>query len=226
VGIRECTRQALAAGADGQKWLSELIWREFYQHILFHFPHVVSETFQPHYRDLMWPGEEAHWEAWVTGQTGYPIVDAAMRCFNATGWMHNRLRMIVASFLTKDLLIDYRRGEAYFARYLLDFDLASNNGGWQWAASTGCDAQPYFRIFNPVLQSLKFDPDGRFIREWVPELAGLEGRTLHAPSEASMMERISAGAEAYPDPVVDHHVQKERAVALLTRGAQPGGDSD
>jgi deoxyribodipyrimidine photo-lyase len=218
VSIREAARLALEAGRDGDKWFAELIWREFYQHILFHFPDVVDHPFQPQYRELVWPGEEAHWEAWVEGKTGYPIVDAAMRCFNATGWMHNRLRMVVASFLTKDLLLDYRRGEAHFARYLLDFDLASNNGGWQWASSMGCDAQPYFRIFNPVLQSRKFDPEGRFIRQWLPELREVSDDAIHAPWESSEFDLLAAGVrlgDQYPAPIVDHQVQKARAVALL-----------
>jgi len=180
---------------------------------------VVKDTFQPQYRDLVYPGAEADWQAWCEGKTGYPIVDAAMRCLNATGWMHNRLRMIVASFITKDLLIDYRRGEAYFAEKLLDFDLASNNGGWQWAASTGADAQPYFRIFNPLLQSVKFDPTGAFIRQWVPELADLSDADLHAPFKAKPMDLLVAGVtlgETYPHPVVNHFVQKELALALLS----------
>lgn len=221
LSIRECVREAVARLPHSQKWLSELIWREFYSMILGQFPHVVESTFQPAYRDLEWPGDPAHFEAWKEGRTGYPIVDAAMRCLNATGWMHNRLRMVVASFLTKDLLLDWRLGEAYFAQKLLDFELASNNGGWQWAASTGVDAQPYFRIFNPILQSKKFDPDGVFIRRWCPELASLKNEWIHFPSEAPMFDQMDAGCEIgvhYPAPIVRHAEQKERAVALLSRG--------
>lgn len=220
ISIRELARMAIKRGTPGaEKWLNELIWRDFYQAILYHFPHVVSEPFQAKYAEIDYPGEDAHFEAWCLGQTGYPIVDAAMRNLRATGWMHNRLRMVVASFLTKDLLIDYRRGEAHFARYLLDFDLASNNGGWQWAASTGCDPQPYFRIFNPISQSTKFDPDGEYIRAWVPELAELEGVALHAPWTAAAMELTAAGVTlgaTYPHPIVDHAHQRERAIALLS----------
>lgn len=220
LSIRHLVRLACSRASDGaEKWLSELIWREFYRSILAQFPHVATETFQDHYNGLRWPGDPAHFEAWKQGQTGYPIVDAAMRCLNATGWMHNRLRMIVASFLTKDLLIKYTCGEAYFARMLLDFDLASNNGGWQWSASTGTDAQPYFRIFHPVKQSEKFDPEGTFIREWVPELRNLNGAALHAPWSVSEFERRTAGVilgETYPHPIVDHSVQRELAIALLS----------
>ncbi|MFQ3586851.1 MAG: deoxyribodipyrimidine photo-lyase [Fimbriimonadaceae bacterium] len=219
ISIRELVRTALADGSPGSdKWLSELIWREFYQHILFHFPHVVDRSFRPEFADLEWPGSDEHFEAWCAGHTGYPIVDAAMRCFNATGWMHNRLRMVVAMFLTKDLLVDWRKGEQYFARYLIDFELASNNGGWQWSSSTGCDAQPYFRIFNPWLQSVKFDPEGKFIRRWVPEIRGLSNERIHAPHEASMFEQIDAGCivgQDYPHPIVDHARQRERAIRLL-----------
>lgn len=220
ISIRECVREAYARLPHSQKWLSELIWREFYSMILGQFPHVVESTFQPAYAGLEWPGEPEHFEAWANGQTGYPIVDAAMRCINATGWMHNRLRMVVASFLTKDLLLDWRLGEAYFARKLLDFDLASNNGGWQWAASTGVDAQPYFRIFNPILQSKKFDPEGVFIRKWCPELAGFSNDQIHFPAECTRFDQIAAGCEIgvdYPAPIVIHSEQKERAIALLTR---------
>jgi deoxyribodipyrimidine photo-lyase len=218
VSVRDCVRHALSHQVSGDKWLAELIWREFYQDILAHNPHVVQQPFQEKYRGLSYPGEEEHWMAWCEGNTGYPIVDAAMRCFHATGWMHNRLRMVAASFLTKDLLIDYRRGEAFFARYLLDFDLASNNGGWQWAASTGVDAQPYFRIFNPVLQSKKFDPEGEFIRRWVPELADLRGEAIHWPHEEGAFDLIQAGVElgkTYPRPIVDHRIQRDLAIKLL-----------
>ncbi len=222
VSIRECVRAALNHPSKGaEKWFNELIWREFYHMILANFPHVVESSFREEYSSLKWPGKEEHFAAWCEGRTGYPIVDAAMRCINATGWMHNRLRTVCASFLTKDLLVDWRQGEAYFAEKLLDFELASNNGGWQWAASVGVDAQPYFRIFNPILQSRKFDPGGDFIREWVPELKDYSSKTIHFPAEASPMEQISAGCEIstdYPEPVVDHKVQKELAVRLLSLG--------
>lgn len=226
ISARAAVRSALHNGSAGsEKWLSELIWREFYQSILWHFPHVATGSFRPEYDGLVWPGDESHFEAWCAGQTGYPLVDAAMRCLRETGWMHNRLRMVVASFLTKDLLVDWRKGEAWFAAQLLDFDLASNNGGWQWAASTGVDPQPYFRIFNPVLQSLKFDPDGVFIRQWCPELGNFEGRLLHWPHEACLMEQDMAGCRLgrdYPRPLVGHATQKEKAVALLGSIAKPG----
>lgn len=212
ISIRECVRAALSSDSDGaEKWLDELIWREFYHMILALFPHVVDEPFQPQYRSLEWPGSQEHFEAWKAGMTGYPIVDAAMRCLSETGWMHNRLRMICASFLTKDLLVDWRKGEAWFAEKLLDFELASNNGGWQWSASMGVDAQPWFRIFNPRLQSLKFDPQGSFIRQWVPELDGLSDEEIHAPWEEGGM----FGPEGYPRPIVEHHRQKDLALALL-----------
>ncbi len=205
VSVREAARVALhAGGPSAEKWLDELIWREFYSMILDRFPHVEQATFRPEYRDVAWPGLAEHFEAWSEGRTGYPILDAAMRCLVSTGWMHNRLRMVAASFLVKDLLLDYRLGEAFFARHLLDFDLASNNGGWQWAASTGVDALPTFRIFNPVLQSRKFDPDGSFIRTWCPELADLDANAIHAPWE-----------HGGPLPIVDHATQRELALNLL-----------
>jgi len=182
ISIREAVRHAQRHDSAGStKWLNELIWRDFYQMIMSRFPQAMTTSFKPEYRDLVWPGPTEHFEAWKEGQTGYPIVDAAMRELKQTGWMHNRLRMIAASFLTKDLLVSWQDGEAHFARYLLDFDLASNNGGWQWAASTGVDAQPYFRIFNPITQSQKFDPEGTYIRRWVPEIAHLDSKDIHAP---------------------------------------------
>lgn len=218
LSVREAVTLALADGSDGAEcWLNELIWREFYQQLLWHFPQVAETSFKEVYRDLAFPGEEAWFAAWCEGRTGYPIVDAAMRQLNHSGYMHNRLRMIVASFLVKDLLIDWRRGEAYFAAKLLDFDLAANNGGWQWAASTGCDAQPYFRIFNPVTQSEKFDPEGKFIRRYVPELATLDNKAIHAPWLAKSLPAGFRLGQDYPEPIVDHAQQRELALALFGR---------
>lgn len=201
--------KAYAKGAAGgpAKFLSELIWREFYYYILFHFPQVEHTAFLEKYADLNWENREDHFRAWCEGRTGYPLVDAGMRQLNTTGWMHNRVRMVVASFLTKDLLIDWKWGEKYFMERLLDGDLAPNNGGWQWAASTGCDPQPYFRIFNPYLQSKKFDPEGTYIRKYVPELAHLNGKQIHEPE----------GVGAYPTPIVDHSIQRDKALALYTK---------
>lgn len=173
-----------------EKYFNELIWREFYQMILAHFPHVVTRSFKPEYDHIIWRNNENEFHAWCEGKTGYPIVDAGMRELNATGFMHNRVRMIVSSFLTKDLLIDWRWGEAYFAKKLLDFELASNNGGWQWAAGCGVDAAPYFRIFNPQLQTIKFDPQLKYIQHWVPELNEL----------------------SYPSPIVDHSFARTRVL--------------
>ena len=184
-------------------FLSELIWREFYYHVLYHFPHVEKTAFQEKYQKLKWKSSKTMFNRWKKGETGYPIVDAAMRQLNTTGWMHNRARMIVASFLTKHLLIDWRWGEQYFMEKLLDGDLAPNNGGWQWAASTGCDAQPYFRIFNPWSQSKKFDPEGKYIKQFVPELEQTEIKNLHAPIE---------GHEIYPSPIVDHSEARKLAL--------------
>lgn len=215
ISIRDAVRIAIRHDSNGaRKWLMELIWRDFYQDILANNPQVISTTFDPIYANLEWPGTDEHFEAWKAGQTGFPIVDAAMRCFAQTGWMHNRLRMIVASFLTKDLLVDYKKGEQYFAENLLDFDLASNNGGWQWAASVGCDAQPYFRIFNPYLQSRKFDTEGTFIRRWIPELADLDNKCIHEPSQ------FECELCGYPLPIVDHAEQRQRAIALFAQAKQ------
>jgi deoxyribodipyrimidine photo-lyase len=197
-----------------EAWLNELIWREFYQQILMNFPHVTRGAFRPEYDRLEWRGTDEQFAAWCAGMTGYPIVDAAMRCLNATGQMHNRLRMIVAMFLTKDLLISWQRGERYFMHRLLDGDMAANNGGWQWSAGTGTDAAPYFRIFNPVSQALKFDPDGAFVRRWVPELAALPGAQIHTPWEVPALRPSSAN---YPPPIVDHAQQREKCLAMFQR---------
>jgi deoxyribodipyrimidine photo-lyase len=199
-------------------WLSELIWRDFYFQILHHHPHVVGHSFKPAYDAIRWesgPAADALFAAWCEGRTGYPLVDAAMAQLNQTGYMHNRLRMVVASFLVKDLGIDWRRGEAYFAAQLNDFDLAANNGGWQWASSSGCDAQPYFRIFNPVSQSEKFDANGKFIRRYLPQLARLPTKALHAPWLARPLELQEAGVvlgQTYPQPVVNHDSARLRTL--------------
>ncbi len=217
--VRELARRAYyASGRGADTWLSELIWRDFFQMILFFHPRVTNQAYRTEFDGIRWPGSDDHFRAWCAGRTGYPIVDAGMRELNRTGFMHNRVRMIVASFLVKDLLVDWRRGERYFAQKLLDYDLAANNGNWQWAASTGCDAQPYFRIFNPVAQSEKYDPDGGYIRRWVPELAALDNRDIHAPWRLTPIEQEIAGVvlgRDYPAPIVDHALARERALALF-----------
>lgn len=181
-----------------EKWLNELIWRDFYQMILFHFPHTVDQAFKPAYDRIEWINDEKQFEMWKAGKTGYPIVDAGMRELNETGFMHNRVRMVVASFLTKHLLIDWRWGERYFAEKLLDFELASNVGGWQWAAGSGCDAAPYFRIFNPASQTQKFDPEWRYIKKWVPEVT--------TPN--------------YPKPIIDHAFARNRCLESFKKALQ------
>ena len=207
--------QAAEAGCAGAAvWLNELVWRDFYFMILDRFPHVVGHAFKPRYEGIAWDDWPEGLAAWQAGRTGYPLVDAAMRQLNRSGYMHNRLRMVAASFLVKDLGIDWRLGEAYFAARLNDFDLAANNGGWQWAASTGCDAQPWFRIFNPVTQSEKFDPQGRFIRRYLPELAVVPDKYIHAPWKMG-------GVPGYPAPIVDHAAARERTLA---RYGQAAGD--
>ena len=228
VSIRHLVRtvnQLIASGAGGggaPVWLSELIWREFYAQILYHNPHVVGQAFKSAYDAIAWesgPAAEEAFAAWCEGRTGYPLVDAAMAQLNQTGFMHNRLRMVTASFLVKDLGIDWRWGEQYFALQLNDFELASNNGGWQWASSSGCDAQPYFRIFNPVTQSQKFDKGGQFIRHWLPQLKALGDKAIHAPWEAPLRPRVD-----YPGPIVDHAEARAKTLeryAVVKAGATP-----
>jgi deoxyribodipyrimidine photo-lyase len=226
VSIRQLVALGYAhhvAGSTGATtWLSELAWRDFYFQILANFPHAAHGAFKPEYDQIAWEdGELAEklFAAWCQGATGYPIVDAAMAQINATGYMHNRLRMIAGSFLVKHLGIDWRWGERYFAQHLNDFDLSANNGGWQWVSSSGCDAQPYFRIFNPMLQSEKFDPEGKFIRRYLPQLAGLDNKAIHAPWTASQAALSAAGIELggnYPKPVVEH--TRARARTLLRYG--------
>ncbi len=191
LGLRQAVSAAQQAmvegrGAGAEVWLNELIWREFYIQILYHFPYVSKTAFNPALANIPWRNDEAEFQAWKDGRTGVPIVDAAMRQLKEIGWMHNRARMITASYLVKDLLIDWRWGEAWFMENLLDGDPAANNGGWQWTAGTGTDAAPYFRIFNPVLQSAKFDPQGEYIRKWLPELHGVDAQAIHAPWEKGL----------------------------------------
>ena len=217
--VRLATQRIEGGSRGAQTWLSELVWRDFYHQVLFHHPHVVDHAYRADCDAIRWEsGEQAEtqFEAWCAGRTGYPLVDAGMRQLNATGYMHNRLRMVTASFLTKDLGVSWQRGEAYFALHLNDFELASNNGGWQWAASTGCDAQPWFRIFNPVTQSERFDPQGAFIRRWVPELRLLGGKAIHAPWKAKPAELAAAKVALdvdYPLPIVDHDMAREKTLA-------------
>jgi deoxyribodipyrimidine photo-lyase len=221
ISVREVAGAAWSAGSRGAVvWLSELIWRDFYCMILHHHPRVVSRAFKPELDAIAFPNDERLFRAWCEARTGYPLVDAAMRQINQSGYMHNRLRMVTASFLVKDLHIDWRWGERYFAQNLNDFDLAANNGGWQWAASTGCDAQPYFRIFNPVTQSQRFDPKGRFIRLYLPELASVPDRHIHAPWLMSATEQEHCGVligKDYPAPVVDHARARKMALELYGR---------
>jgi deoxyribodipyrimidine photo-lyase len=196
ISIRKLAKTAMQLS---EKYLNELIWREFYMQILWHFPRVVNESFKTKYDRIEWRNNPEEFDRWCKGETGYPIVDAGMRELLSTGFMHNRVRMIVASFLTKHLLIDWRWGEAWFARHLLDFELASNNGGWQWAAGSGVDAAPYFRVFNPHLQTLKFDPDALYIKHWIPEWNSLQ----------------------YARPVVEHEVARKRCLEVYQKAVGP-----
>jgi deoxyribodipyrimidine photo-lyase len=213
ISARACVAAALerarddrACAAGARKWVDELVWREFYAAILAEHPRVLRGAYREEFDRVRWEDDEAGFAAWCAGRTGFPIIDAGMRQLAATGWMHNRARMIAASFLTKDLLVDWRLGEAHFRRLLVDFDPASNNGGWQWAASTGTDAQPWFRIFNPTLQGERFDPEGAYVRRFVPELRDVPAKLVHRPWEAPML------APGYPAPIVDH--AERRALAL------------
>jgi deoxyribodipyrimidine photo-lyase len=202
-----------AARRSAEAWLNELVWREFYIAILYHFPHVRQAAFRPQLRNVPWVNNPEDFAAWAQGLTGYPVVDAAMRQLLHTGWMHNRARMITASFLTKDLLVDWRWGERHFMQHLIDGDPAANNGGWQWTAGTGTDAAPYFRIFNPVLQSMKFDPDGAFIRRFVPELVNVPYEYIHTPWKMPLDLQKQLGCligRDYPAPIVDHRLARER----------------
>ncbi len=235
VSIRALARLAFdgqrAGDAGAGVWLSELIWRDFYAQVLANFPHVAQRAFKPAYDSIDWEkGKTANalFAAWCEGRTGYPLVDAAMAQINQTGYMHNRLRMVVASFLTKDLGLDWRWGERYFALHLNDFDLSANNGGWQWAASSGCDAQPYFRVFNPTRQSEKFDADGKFIRRYLPVLAKLPAQLVHAPWLAPPLELQAAGVrlgDNYPLPIVAHDEARLKTLsryAVVKIGKEPG----
>ena len=205
-----------AARASAETWLSELIWRDFYFAILHHFPHVRRGAFRREYDAIAWENDEALYAAWCAGQTGYPFIDAAMRQLAALGWMHNRARMAVASFLVKDLLIDWRWGERWFMQMLLDGDPAANNGGWQWSAGTGTDAAPYFRIFNPVAQGQKFDPNGAYVRRWVPELRTVPNKFIHEPWRMARSDQLRAGCivgQDYSTPIVDHAQARARVLA-------------
>ncbi|MBS1518880.1 MAG: deoxyribodipyrimidine photo-lyase [Bacteroidetes bacterium] len=225
VGIREAMRTAMSAlnkaesesSKTGiQTWINELLWREFYYHITFFNPRLTSESFRNEYDDLNWSYDEELFDKWCRGMTGFPIVDAGMRQLNSEGWLHNRVRMITAMFLTKDLFIDWRLGEKYFAENLIDMDFSSNNGGWQWCASTGVDAQPYFRIFNPYLQSKKFDPKGDYIRKYIPELKNVPSEFIHEPDKMSSDDmkkyNVIIGKD-YPAGITEHSLAKERVVS-------------
>jgi deoxyribodipyrimidine photo-lyase len=222
VAALEAIDAAPRAGArkGAETWLNELVWREFYFHILHHFPHVRARSFRPEYDAVRWTHDEANFAAWCEGHTGYPVVDAAMRQLAATGWMHNRARMIVASFLVKDLLIDWRWGERWFMQHLVDGDPAANNGGWQWTAGTGTDAVPYFRVFNPVLQGEKYDPEGDYVRRWVPELEQVPDKFIQHPWDMPLDLQEEVGCiigHDYPEPIVDHNWARERTLDAYKR---------
>jgi deoxyribodipyrimidine photo-lyase len=215
LSARQCLGEVIdLVGPGRDAWLNELIWREFYKHLLVGFPRLSKgKNFRSKYDGLPWENADDEFEAWCEGRTGYPLVDAGMRQLLETGWMHNRLRMVCAMFLSKHLLVDWRRGERHFMRHLVDGDLAANNGGWQWSASTGTDAQPYFRVFNPWLQSKRFDPEGAYTHRFVPELAGIPAKALHDPVRLARA-LVERGVD-YPPPIVDHRQARARAIQVF-----------
>jgi deoxyribodipyrimidine photo-lyase len=221
---REVARTVGESTKGRAGFVRQLAWRDWYAHLLWEQPELASHALKPEMDRVPWRDDPDGLAAWQEGRTGYPIVDAGMRQLAATGWMHNRVRMITASFLVKDLLVDWRLGEAHFRRLLVDFEVSQNVGNWQWVAGTGPDAAPYFRIFNPVTQARKFDPDGEFVRRWVPELAGLEAPSVHSPWELGPLELAAAGVvlgETYPHPIVDHAEARERTLAAYGRAKGP-----
>ncbi|EQK99639.1 hypothetical protein G6O67_007463 [Ophiocordyceps sinensis] len=230
ISARTCVRTArdgntskkLNGGNEGvQTWISEVAWRDFYKHVLVNWPFVcMNKPFKPEYSNISWSYDEDDFAAWCEGRTGFPIVDAAMRQLNHMGYMHNRCRMIVASFLAKDLLIDWRKGERYFMEHLIDGDFASNSGGWGFSASVGVDPQPYFRVFNPLLQSQKFDPNGEYIRKWIPELKGFSDKQVHEPYSRGAGPQ--AQKKGYPKPIVEHKLVRERALSAYKEGLGSG----
>ena len=235
LSARHCiyaAQQAMKDTSDGQSkksaeiWLNELIWREFYMAILFHFPNVLKQSFREDLRAIPWRNDPSEFSAWCEGRTGYPIIDAAMRQLLNTGWMHNRSRMIVASFLVKHLMIDWRWGEKFFMQHLIDGDPAANNGGWQWTAGTGTDAAPYFRVFNPILQGKKFDPHGCFVKQWIPELSRVPAKYIHTPWEMSATLQEKTGCiidQDYPQPIVEHTFARDRILYLYKHSRQRSG---
>jgi deoxyribodipyrimidine photo-lyase len=209
ISVRQCWEQAQGAGANAsvRSWCNELLWRDFYKYVMHHYPHVCRhEAWNPNYAAIPWRQDEADFKRWCQGETGFPLIDAAMKQLLETGWMHNRLRMLVAMFLSKNLLLDWRWGERWFMQHLVDGDFAANNGGWQWSASTGTDAAPYFRIFNPVRQSERFDPQGEFIRHYIPALKAESSKTIHDP------EKLKSD---YPEPMVDLKFSRDRALSTF-----------
>ena len=233
LSARQAAVAALDSGREGgeaarqgaETWLNELIWREFYMAILYHFPHVLEQAFREDLRDILWRNDPADFAAWCEGRTGYPVVDAAMRQLVQTGWMHNRARMIAASFLVKDLLVDWRWGERFFMQHLVDGDPAANNGGWQWTAGVGTDAAPYFRVFNPSLQGAKFDPDGEYVRRWVPELAQVPTKYIHEPWKMPVDVQRQAGASSVGTIRPRSWITFWRASACWQRISNQGGTS-